>query len=75
MRWSCHKTEDSSLLKTTTHREIRFRLVEGNLRFPLTLTYHGCPQLSPSDTPDGQLLPGQEHLYAKFATAADQVRI
>ena len=37
--------EDSSLRSHFTRRENTFRQVVGNLRFPLTLTYHGCPGL------------------------------
>jgi hypothetical protein len=42
MRWSCYRIEDSSLRQSSTRRENAFRKVVGNLRFPLTVTYHGC---------------------------------
>jgi len=43
MRFSCQTIEDSSLRKNFIRRESTFRQVVGNLRFPLTVTYHGCP--------------------------------
>ena len=46
MRWSCLRVEDSSLRKSFTRRENTFRQVKGNLRFPLTITYHRCPASS-----------------------------
>jgi hypothetical protein len=43
MRWSYQPIEDSSPNRSFTRRENAFRQVKGNLRFPLTVTYHGCP--------------------------------
>ena len=56
MRWSCQRIEDSSLRQTFTRRENTFRQVVGNLRFPLTFTYHGCHLFSESREDDKALL-------------------
>jgi hypothetical protein len=50
MRWSCQRIEDSSLRQSFTRRENTFRQVAGNLRFPLTVTYHGCHLFLPVES-------------------------
>src|SRR5271168_3082845 len=52
MRWSRQAIEDSSERLIASRRENPFRPVKGNLRFPLTYTYHGCHRIRP----DWQLL-------------------
>jgi hypothetical protein len=44
MRWSSQLIEDSPRHASFTRRENPSCQVVGNLRFPLTLTYHGCPE-------------------------------
>jgi hypothetical protein len=46
MRWSQDGIEDSSLDESATRRENTSPHVVGNLRFPLTFTYHGRPCIS-----------------------------
>jgi hypothetical protein len=44
VRWRNEKIEDSSELQEVVRLENPIRQVKGNLRFPLTVTYHGCPR-------------------------------
>src|SRR5258708_351902 len=49
VRWSSKKIEGSSQQQSGCLGNPS-RPVRGNLRFPLTLTYHGCPRASPTPT-------------------------
>ena len=51
LRWSCQGIEDSSQRQPSAGSENPSRRVNGNLRFPLTFTYHGCPQVRRPGSP------------------------
>ena len=46
-RWARQTIEHSSERSLSVRRENRFRKVRGDLRFPLTFTYHGCAASPP----------------------------
>jgi hypothetical protein len=65
MRWQCLRSRTVLNLIYQIAWGNSFRQVEGNLRFPLTVTYHGCPQKSEAAKLAPRWNPYLAQLYAQ----------